>query len=144
MKCPRDGTELVAERYEGDVEIDVCGACHGQFLDKGELERIQSLRERSHSGPEQSDASAAYEQVEQLSAEAIACPKCGTEMARRPYGFGSQTVIEVCPEDCGMWLDAGELEALERFYERQQQGVDSALPLPLRIWLRASELFSRK
>lgn len=39
MKCPIDGAELeTVER--SDVEIDVCPACKGVWLDRGELEKI--------------------------------------------------------------------------------------------------------
>jgi hypothetical protein len=50
----------------------------------------------------------------------------------RPYGMGSQIVIDVCPEGCGIWLDGGELEALERLYE--QSHAESPIPLHWRIW----------
>jgi Zn-finger nucleic acid-binding protein len=79
-----------------------------------------------------------------MAAGPIACPKCGSEMVTRPYGHGSQTVIEVCSEDCGLWLDAGELEALEQFYEQRQKEVDQELPLHFRIWLEVTELLHRK
>lgn len=39
LACPSDGHGLVAVMHRG-VEIDVCPACDGVWLDAGELERI--------------------------------------------------------------------------------------------------------
>lgn len=39
----------------------------------------------------------------------LKCPKCGGDLVSEDYQ-GVQ--IERCPEDGGIWLDAGELEAL--------------------------------
>jgi Zn-finger nucleic acid-binding protein len=49
MECPRDGSGLSAERYEGEIELDRCAACRGTWLDTGELEAIQKTVERDHS-----------------------------------------------------------------------------------------------
>ena len=39
MRCPKCGMELTCERH-GTVEIDVCQACRGVWLDARELEAI--------------------------------------------------------------------------------------------------------
>ncbi|HEY3821671.1 MAG TPA: zf-TFIIB domain-containing protein [Polyangiaceae bacterium] len=135
MLCPRDGAELKARIYEADVEIDECPTCKGTFLDQGELERIQAAVEKDHrealATPVDSvRAELAAEREEAL--PLVDCPKCGTSMERRRYGLGSQTVIDACPEGHGLWLDRGELEELEQFYERSQG--DLKIPLMWRIW----------
>jgi Zn-finger nucleic acid-binding protein len=38
----------------------------------------------------------------------------------------------VCPAGCGLWLDAGELAELEKFYEKSQEEV--SIPLMWRVW----------
>jgi hypothetical protein len=53
-------------------------------------------------------------------------------MTVRPFGMGSQIVIDECPDGCGIWLDGGELEALERFYEASQS--ETVIPLHWRLW----------
>lgn len=53
-------------------------------------------------------------------------------MERRRYGLGAQTVIDECSSCAGLWLDGGELEQLEQFYERSQEEV--SIPLTFRIW----------
>jgi Zn-finger nucleic acid-binding protein len=146
MRCPRDGSELTARTYEADVEIDCCPACRGTWLDDGELETIQHTVERDHSRrlfEPIATAAGSYNAVAQQSApRAAACPRCEAEMDVRPYGMGSQIVIDVCPEGCGVWLDGGELESLERLYEQSQ--AESPLPLHWRIWAGVIGVLKRK
>jgi Zn-finger nucleic acid-binding protein len=135
MRCPRDGAELTARIYEANIEIDECPTCKGTFLDQGELESIQAAVEKDHS----TDLAAPVDSVRaEMAAEReealplVDCPKCGASMERRRYGLGSQTVIDACPEGHGLWLDRGELEELEQFYERSQG--EMKIPLMWRIW----------
>jgi Zn-finger nucleic acid-binding protein len=135
LLCPRDGTPLASRIYEADVEIDECPACKGIFLDQGELERIQTVVEKDHRSELAKPLDTVVEEHEAERDEArplIDCPKCKHQMERRRYGMGSMTVIDACPEGDGLWLDRGELEALERFYERSQGEV--RIPLSWRIW----------
>jgi Zn-finger nucleic acid-binding protein len=135
MRCPRDGSELVSRIYEADVEIDECPTCQGTFLDHGELERIQAAIEKDHRKDLATPVDAVRDELAAEREEALPlvdCPKCGARMERRRYGLGSQTVIDSCPSGEGLWLDRGELEALERFYERSQGEVQ--IPLTWRIW----------
>ncbi len=39
MRCPKCGLELHEVKYSG-IDVDVCFACGGVFLDKGELETL--------------------------------------------------------------------------------------------------------
>ena len=40
MKCPRCETEVMDEITREGVVIDVCRACRGIFLDRGDLEKL--------------------------------------------------------------------------------------------------------
>jgi uncharacterized protein len=40
MNCPRCTAQTLDERVREDVTIDVCGACRGIWLDRGELEKL--------------------------------------------------------------------------------------------------------
>ena len=60
----------------------------------------------------------------------------------RPYGFGSQILIDACPEDCGIWLDAGEIQALEKFFERSQ--AEAKIPITWRIWATLLGTFKKR
>jgi uncharacterized protein with PIN domain len=39
MRCPKCGLELREVKYAG-IDVDVCFACGGLFLDKGEMETL--------------------------------------------------------------------------------------------------------
>jgi len=40
MHCPKCGMEMHTVPYGGKIDVDVCFACGGIFLDKGELEQL--------------------------------------------------------------------------------------------------------
>ncbi len=123
MKCPRDGSELQSQKYEAEIEIDKCHICDGAFLDSGELEQIQETQEKDYSEQlsQMPDLiGRAYHQALEKKLEAILCPKCNSQTERKEYAYCSQIMIDKCLSCQGIWLDQGELEALEIFFERSQ------------------------
>jgi Zn-finger nucleic acid-binding protein len=143
LTCPRDGAHLIETRYEADVEVDQCPTCRGIFLDEGELRRIQDAVERDYrreknEAPEHT--ARAYDAAVARSEAALPCPDCGGEMEREEYAHTSQVYIDVCPECRGVWLDAGELEAIEVFVERGR----SEAPLRIPWWVRLSLMLRRR
>lgn len=143
LSCPREGSRLVTESYEG-VEIDRCGECEGVWLDKGELEAIQQSPGYADSelaaNPSTEPVSTKYVVAQQDRRE-LGCPACGGTMERREHGYASQIVVDACVAGCGLWLDKGELQALERFYEEASEGTE--LPLHWRIWASLVSKLSR-
>lgn len=126
MECPRDGEELFPVNYEDGVITDACPKCKGMFLDRQELEKIEEVRE--HDWSEMMSrfpdlVAGAYEKARQKAQEEIRCPKCGSEMETREYAYCSQVMINKCVGCGGIWLDGGEIEALEIFYEREKAGA---------------------
>jgi Zn-finger nucleic acid-binding protein len=121
MKCPIDGSDLQSREYEAGIPVDGCPSCGGVWLDPGELEIIQETNERDYR-----DALArmpdlgyrAYELARQKQGRMLNCPRCGSQMDKREYARCSQVMIDACPSCHGVWLDRGELESLEVFYER--------------------------
>jgi Zn-finger nucleic acid-binding protein len=145
MRCPRDAAELEQKTYESTVEIDQCPQCAGIFLDKGELETIQATIEKDHRRDAALSADTSWDPVETAKGDVrgpVDCVKCGARMERRRYGFGSQTVIDECPKGCGVWLDGGEIQELERFYEESQQEVE--IPITWRIWAAVRGAMSKR
>lgn len=59
MNCPRCETSALDERDRNGVTVDVCPACRGVWLDRGELEKMLATvhreveQERAHYGYEQ-------------------------------------------------------------------------------------------
>lgn len=140
LRCPRDGTVLVESRYEADIEVDECSLCGGRWLDHGELQRIQETVERDYrraldERPQWSNL--AYDVSREMSEELIPCPDCGEPMAREEHAMVSQVVVDVCTQCRGVWLDKGELERLEIFFER----IQAEAPLEIPWYVRLSLLF---
>jgi Zn-finger nucleic acid-binding protein len=145
MKCPRDGADLAARTYEAKIEVDECPLCGGIWLDHGELEAIQQTIERDYQQALDEPVDSVAEGLESLRQRQlgpIACLKCNAEMDARPYGHGSQVLIDACPAGCGMWLDQGELAALEKLFERSQQ--ESGIPLRWRLWASLRSVLRRR
>lgn len=144
MECPRCKIELTNDPYRGTeerhrprvrlhavaheagVEIDRCSGCGGVFLDHGELAKIQNAA--SQGDTKQTVAPTTTIQrvyargrergagTDHEAAVALVCPACGGEMAGRNWGFGSEVMVDTCIECRGVWLDFGELEALEDLF----------------------------
>jgi Zn-finger nucleic acid-binding protein len=59
VNCPRCETSTLDERDRNGVTVDVCPACRGVWLDRGELEKMLATvhreveQERAHYGYEQ-------------------------------------------------------------------------------------------
>jgi Zn-finger nucleic acid-binding protein len=126
MDCPRDGLRLFPQAYEDDVFVDACPKCKGIFLSRGELQKIEAAHEHDYSEmmSRMPDLVArAYERARQRAEGELNCPKCGSEMETREYAYCSQVMINKCVKCGGIWLDRGEVEALEIFYEREREGA---------------------
>ena len=124
MYCPyHTDVELEKTIYEADVEIDKCPKCRGIWLDPGELEQIQKTQEVDHSARlevGENVEAATYNRDRQLTASAIKCPTCDILMEKHEHDENSLIVIDFCSKCHGIWLDEGELEALEIYYEREK------------------------
>ena len=147
LSCPRDGNPLETTTYEANIEVDACPTCRGMWLDKGELEAIQEARENDYRKAlsELPDSVArSINEVAQMETAPIACPKCNAEMDTREYAYCSQIVVDTCPEGCGIWLDAGEIQALEKFFERSQAEASDVIPLRWRLWASLHDLFGSR
>lgn len=146
MDCPRCKTAIIKDPYRGaepnqrrhpvlerikhaaGVEIEHCPACGGIYLDHRELETIQ-IKAREYTSryqappAEQRVWARAHAQARPFLAsdqaeepKPLLCPACGGEMAERDWGFSSEVTIDTCLECRGVWLDFGELEALEEVF----------------------------
>ncbi len=136
--CPRDGAVLIARNYEADIEVDECPKCDGRWLDEGELQRIQETVERVYNQQLRAApplTARAYDMSREMSESALACPVCGKDMEREEYAHTSQVVIDLCTDCNGVWLDSGELERLEMFFERAQADASFDIPWYVRLSL---------
>ncbi len=114
MDCPRCKLMLRETNYEG-VKVDMCDTCWGFWLDKGELEEVLEMREMSFSKEERKSFAGARGVPSAPAPEdtpKAECPHCGREMELVHSDVSVQLVIDRCP-DHGVWLDAGEIKAVQ-------------------------------
>ena len=126
MKCPVDNTELKTQEYERAVMVDKCTTCDGIWMDQWELKAIQANKGKNYDAelakmPDLVNQS--YLQALEKSRPLLDCPKCKeagktVAMDRREHGYCSQIMVDVCHDCQGIWLDKGEVQALEVFFER--------------------------
>ncbi len=115
MACPRCMSALERVPLDANTVAHRCARCHGSFFDIHDwtvviddavsnkplpLENFAPLPDRTHApvalGP------------------GAACSRCRRPMERITFAGRSRVVVDVCASH-GMWLDAGELDALCHF-----------------------------
>jgi Zn-finger nucleic acid-binding protein len=118
MNCPACGGALKT-RLAGSIPVDVCeGGCGGVWFDNFELRKIdeagaQVIRDL------QRDASLHVSDDRRRY-----CPKCPEQvMLRRYFSRLRRTMIDECPNCAGIWLDAGEFEAIQKELEESPDSM---------------------
>ena len=103
-QCPKDWTRLVEEKISVsglDVTADRCPKCSGLFLDKGEIKRITGNHNLNDLLTKHLGLDSDSQRV---------CPSCGSVMDAED---AAGVEVDVCLQCKGVWLDAGELEAVK-------------------------------
>lgn len=116
MDCPHQPQPLVAREHHGHAYAG-CDACGGRFIGKGLLhDALGHAR----------DGALRRERLEALPASAVRCPADGQTMHALVH---EGIEIDVCPQCDGVWLDAGEFEAItQRRKARQRRKNDDEPP----------------
>lgn len=122
MKCPACKEILFTVEYE-EVELDYCGACHGVWLDAGELDLLLGDHTLTEGFLTAGNPSAARNENIRL------CPLCDSPMNKSVTGGAKPIVFDQCPKGHGTWFDSGELAAVI------EQGVASGQDSPVILWL---------
>jgi Zn-finger nucleic acid-binding protein len=109
---------MVAFELDG-VEIDRCVACHGTWLDHGELQLIARL-----AGAASGSLTLALNEAKGLRGGRRRCPRCIRKLDTVAVGSPAPLEIDRCPGGCGLWLDDGEMHQLiARFDEGEPAAV---------------------
>ena len=119
MKCPICERILKAETYEG-IQLDFCPNDCGVWLDDKELTHVVKTQDESFDKNMIQKVLAKTQKVgipEHEHARIVKCIKCSTEMTPTNYSFNSGIIVDHCPDDCGVWLDRGEIDALQILVE---------------------------
>lgn len=120
MQCPRCQITLRRDQYEG-VDVDYCSECWGYWLDHGELATIAQRQKLKFSADESKAMAKAFagKVADPRQTLPAACPRCGTAMTHVTFAgdtAAASIIIDRCPAH-GVWLDTGELKALQVFAE---------------------------
>jgi Zn-finger nucleic acid-binding protein len=113
--CPRCGEPLVAAKGP-TLTLDVCRACGGVLFDHGELARMTQRRR-----DELDDVERLVEPEEPpatvTTSREMTCPICAATMETYRYAYCSGIVLDRCPECYAIWVDDGELQAIQDHLE---------------------------
>ena len=101
VKC----NSVLDKSHVGDIEVDLCPACGGLWLDKGEIERlsktppdkVEELRQALAGGDQAG-----------ISETQSFCPACSGALTEVRLG---RVMIDYCKACGGLFLDRGELDA---------------------------------
>lgn len=112
MNCPRCKTPLNKENvkeFKVSFEVDNCHSCGGTWFDKGELSHLDKIKE-----PTYFEIKKIPNKKDQL--KALSCPSCEDHqlMQKAEHYRDSKVIMDYCPLCKGIWLDKGELEAIQK------------------------------
>ena len=112
-----------------DIELDYCTICRGVWFDTGELELLLELGGLPDPAP---FIDSMKGRTEPATAEKPRrCPVCRQKMKKSAVTEGGEVLVDVCPDDHGIWFDHREVEHLAAALAQQSQDADEASRLVL-------------
>ncbi len=113
MKCPKCHAALKPAAVAG-VEIDRCTACNGQWYDDGEVAKLVPLLAEIENAPGADLTRNLQHPQAAPPAHTLPCPRCQGTMRTFNYAYDSNIMLDRCDACRGIWLDAGECNAIIR------------------------------
>lgn len=107
MKCPECSIQLEDHILVGKL-YHKCPGCGGLWFDKGELSEIMQVKDWFKIDSKYMGASTKIDKSKQL------CPRDEETLNTLEYGQETGIKIDVCPKCEGLWLDAGEVQAIHK------------------------------
>lgn len=121
-RCPVCRIAIDLIKYEG-VPVYNCGTCGGYWLTGARLDLILARREVVMPDAVQVKMIALAEASD--SQTELWCWTCGKAMVREPFKHWNEIQLDRCPKCGGLWLDRGELEKCQIYWEYMQDHPDS-------------------
>lgn len=91
------------------IEVDFCENCKGTWFDNGELSRVDTIIE---------PVVYEFRKIDPFTTqmEALYCPSCNEKvlMSKAEHPRDNKVIHDYCPSCKGIWLDKGELEAIQK------------------------------
>lgn len=112
MECPACQAEMSEYDLDG-VMIDECTRCKGVWLDAGEADELV----KDKPTPREALQKKKFDLLRQWKVAALDaretdrnCPRCSAILHRVNYKDIPGLQVDKCKDDCGIYLDKGELE----------------------------------
>jgi len=106
--CPACQTDLQSAAVDG-VAARACSQCHGLLFAADAFAHLVRSRRAAFDGAERLPQPLTPERL----TGRVNCPGCTRPMDRHPYGGPGNQVIDCCSSCEIVWLDSGELAAIE-------------------------------
>ncbi len=107
--CPRCEEALVKAALD-EHSILACASCHGKLLNNAAFGAIVRQRRAEFRGKEFRPQPIDLEQL----SDPVCCPGCNRTMEVHPYYGPGNQIIDSCCRCSLVWIDSGELAAIER------------------------------
>ncbi len=112
MECPRCHKKLTSKTIRDinvSIQVDHCNNCGGTWFDEGELSVIDTLIE-----PTMLEIRKIPNMNTQLLK--LECPSCNIKhkMIKTKHPRDSKVIMDFCETCKGIWLDKGELDAIQK------------------------------
>jgi len=112
MNCPRCEATLERQHLKEPkmtIEIDQCPKCKGIWFDRGELQAVEQTVE-----PVFLEIRKIPSEYDQLTP--LFCSSCEDHpmMEKFDHPRDEKVILDVCRQCQGIWLDTGELEAIQK------------------------------
>jgi len=112
MRCPRCEAELRKVQVK-NVELDTCNSCEGVWFDRDELRQVLDMNRDELEESAISHTLESEEEYQEIPGRSeMVCPRCNGDLHRYNYQGYSGIMIDGCENNCGIWLDDGELQKL--------------------------------
>ncbi len=108
MICPACKSHMIVVEHE-HIELDYCTSCKGVWFDSGELEL---LLERLGLRASRDFLSSILVAGTSTNEKKRRCPLCRRRMVKTSAGQNPAVLVDVCPQEDGIWFDGGEVGQL--------------------------------
>jgi len=116
MNCPKCTSVLREMRLE-EVDFDYCLSCKGIWFDKDEMAAMAEM-------------AADLPKVDPHATKTnFVCPRCGKGLEEMKFMAGAELRIDRCPGCHGIWLDKGEMKAVEKIAARLEDPASRMMRL---------------
>ncbi len=126
--CPRCNESLTVARGP-EMELDVCRTCGGIHFDHGELAQMTIKRRDQLDDVERLVEPDETPPPTQIDTRGLICPACAARMETYEYSFCSGITLDRCPECYAIWVDDGELQAIQDHLEEGHTPARAVAPV---------------